>query len=275
MNETKISAFMICKNEEAVIENALQSLTWADEIIIIDGQSTDRTIELAKKYTDKIFVREWTNFGEQRNFALFKTQYPWVFFLDADEVCSADLISWFKEFKKKGPVGMANTVTKSSSVHPLGTPEQVRVDLYEIRRLEHFRGRIYRFGAANPSHQWRFFRREQAIFKGEVHEYPVVRGLIVRLECPIYHFPRASLAQMIGKMNRYSSLESEQLFERRVVHGAGYMFFSGLAQFLKAFIHKQGFRDKTLGFILAVMDGSGFFLRQAKLYIKNRSAGRV
>jgi glycosyltransferase involved in cell wall biosynthesis len=275
MSDIKISAFMICKNEESAIESALESLTWADEIIIVDGHSSDRTVEIAKRYTDKVFLREWTNFGEQRNFALSKTTHPWVFFLDADEVCSADLISWFREFKKKGPVGMAQTVSKSSSIHPLGTPEQVRVDLYEIRRLEHFRGRIYRYGAANPSHQWRFFRREQTIFKGDVHEYPVVRGLIVRLERPIYHFPKASLSEMMVKMNRYSTHEADQLFERRVVHGASYMFFSGFAMFLKAFIRKQGFRDNILGFILAAMDGGAFFLRQAKLYVKNRAAGRI
>ena len=77
------------------------------------------------------------------------------------------------------------------------------------------------------------------------------------------------------KMNHYSTLEAEQLFERRIVHSAPYMFFSGFAMFLKAFFRKQGFRDNTLGFILAVMDGGAFFLRQAKLYIKNRRAGRV
>src|SRR4051794_6312308 len=99
----KISAFMICKNEEKVIANALESLKWADEIIIVDGYSIDKTLEVAKLFTDKIFQREWTNFGEQRNFALQKCSHPWVFFLDADEVCSPELIGWLQKFRSEGP----------------------------------------------------------------------------------------------------------------------------------------------------------------------------
>src|ERR1017187_204584 len=143
---------MICKNEEARIERALQSLTWADEIIIVDGHSTDKTVEIAKKYTGKVFIRDWTDFGDQRNFALDQTQYPWVFFLDADEVCSPDLVGWFQLFKQKGPEGMSETVSGTPSVHPLGKPNSERIDLYEIRRWEHFRGKLHRFGANNPSH---------------------------------------------------------------------------------------------------------------------------
>jgi glycosyltransferase involved in cell wall biosynthesis len=271
----RISAFLICKNEEPVIENALKSLGWADEIIVVDGMSTDRTVEIVKKYTDKVYQREWTNFGEQRNFALDKTQYAWVFFLDADEVCSPELIKWFQEFKEKGPAGVASQVTESPSIHPLGAPQSDQVDLYEIRRWEHFKGQLYRFGANNPSHQWRFFRREGARFAGDVHEYIVVSGRIMRLEKPIYHFPKANLETMFAKMNRYSSLEAEQLFRKGLVRPVHYMLFSGIAMFLKAFFRKQGFRDGTLGFIIAVLDASGFFLRQAKLYLKNRQAGRL
>jgi glycosyltransferase involved in cell wall biosynthesis len=270
-----ISAFIICKNEERVIEEALKSLAWADEIIVVDGMSSDGTLDIVKKYTDKIFQREWTNFGEQRNFALGKTSHPWVFYLDADEICSPELIGWFQKFKSKGPAAVADEVIQSPSVHPLGAPQTDSVDLYEIRRWEHFKGHLYRFGANNPSHQWRFFRRDGAHFAGDVHEYPVVKGRIMRVEKPIYHFPKADLETMFSKMNRYSSLEAEQLFRKGLVRPVHYMLFSGLAMFLKAFFRKQGFRDGTLGFIMAVLDASGFFLRQAKLYLKNKQAGRV
>jgi glycosyltransferase involved in cell wall biosynthesis len=271
----QISAFMICKNEEKVIERALQSLSWADELIVVDGFSSDGTIEIVRRFTDKVFQREWTNFGEQRNFALSKCKYPWVFFLDADEVCSPDLIGWMERFKELGPGGVQNTVADSTSAHPLQRPSLGRVDLYEIRRWEHFRGILYQFGANNPSHQWRFFRREGAKFVGDVHEYPVVEGRIVRLEKPIYHYPKDTLSDMVAKMNRYSSFEAEQMFKRGVIHSAGYMLFSGFAMFIKSYFRKQGFRDGVLGFILAALNGGGFFLRQAKLYLKNAQAGRL
>ncbi len=269
---------MICKNEEAVIDRALQSLTWADEIIIVDGFSVDRTVEIAQKYTSQIHMREWTNFGEQRNFALTKCTHPWVFFLDADEVCSPKLIAWMEKFKKGGPENVVKSVSPSPSDHPVssaGKPTIGRVDLYEIRRLEHFLGIRYRYGAGNPSHQWRFFRKDGAKFVGDVHEYVVVEGKIMRLEASILHFPKTTLTDMVTKMNRYSTYEAEKLFQKGVVRSSSYMFFSGVAMFLKSFFRKQGFRDGVLGFVLAVMEGSGFFLRQAKLYMKNREAGRI
>lgn len=266
-----ISAFMICKNEEQNIGKALQSLHWADEIVVVDGKSTDHTVEIVNQYTSKIFHRDWTNFGEQRNFALSKTRFPWVFFLDADEICSPELIEWFQKFKTAGLEACAPSLTASPSIHPLpGGPRTDRVDMIEIRRLEHFRGMRYRFGAGNPSHQWRFFRREGAHFTGEVHEYPVFEGRILRLERPIYHFPKATLEQLMRKANLYSTLEADQLFKKGIHHGVTYMFFSGFSMFLKSYFRKQGFRDGFLGFILAVFDGTAFFLRQAKLYLRHR-----
>ena len=255
---------MICKNEEPVIAQALESLKWADEIVVVDGISTDKTVEIVKKFTDKIFQRPWTNFGEQRNFALEHCGHPWVFYLDADEVCSPELIEWFVKFKAGGQEAVASIVKPSPSVYMGGAPQTDRVDLYEIRRWEHFQGKVYKYGVNNPSHQWRFFRRQDARFIGQVHEYPQVPGTIARLELPIYHFPKADLSLMMDKINRYSSLEAEKLFERGVVHGAPHMFFSGIAEFLKAFFTKQGFRDGTLGFIIAGLDATGFFLQASQ-----------
>lgn len=262
-----ISAFVICKNEEAVIARALSSLKWADELIIVDGFSTDRTFEIAQSFSDKIFQREWTNFGEQRNFALSKCQHDWVFFLDSDEVCSEQLIEWFQNFKKSGIEGLKDTFLPTTSQHPLKAAKTQRIDLFEFRRWEHFLGRLYKYGADNPSYQWRFFRRAGAHFAGTVHEYPVVEGRIVRIEAPIYHFSKASLTEMMDKANRYSTLEAQNLFRQGKRKNVTYMFFSGFAMFLKAYFRKQGYRDGTLGFILAVLNGSVFFLRQAKLYL--------
>ena len=87
---------------------------------------------------------------------------------------------------------------------------------------------------------------------------------------PIYHMPRASLEDIVRKMNRYSTLDAEELYRKGVKRPVTYMFFSGFAMFLKAYVRKQGFRDGVLGFILAVLDGGGFFLRQAKLYLLNK-----
>lgn len=265
MESKKISAFIICKNEEPVIENALKSLKFADEIIVVDGQSTDKTVSLVQKYTSKIFIRPWTNFGEQRNFALSHCKMDWVFYLDSDEVVSDELNQWIMKFKK----GVTENLKDSPVDALVGPPKNQNIELIEIRRFEHFKGRRFLYGADNPSYQWRLFKREGSTFRGEVHEYPVVEGKVMRLEAPILHFPKSSISELMDKINRYSTMEAENMYKRGMKRGVLYMYFSGLSMFLKAYFRKRGYKDGTLGFILAVLAGTTFFLRQAKLYCKN------
>jgi glycosyltransferase involved in cell wall biosynthesis len=278
MSANPISAFIICRNEEKTIGRALASLKWADEVIVVDGESEDTTVEVAKKFGAQVLSiggPEGRDFASCRNIALRACKYGWVFYIDADEECTPELIKWMQEFQKGGEAA-AQDVLLTSSTHPLEKAKTSRVDMYEIRRLEHFKGRLYRYGAGNPSHQWRFFRKTPEVyFKAFAHEYPVFEGEIRRLEKPILHYPLVGLDGVMRKMNRASELDADDFFSRGIVHRAPYMFFSGLAMFLKSYFRKQGFRDGVLGFILAVIDGSYFFLRQAKLYMKNREAGRI
>jgi glycosyltransferase involved in cell wall biosynthesis len=275
----KVSAFIICRNEEKAVARALDSLKWADEVIIADGLSTDKTVEVCKSYGARVLdLNEVTakSLLGSRNAALEACQYEWIFVLDADEVCSPELIQWMEKFKIGGENAVDIEAAPSDSLHPLGMAKTTRIDMYEHRRLEHFRGRLYRYGAGNPSHQWRFFRKTKGVhYTGLAHEYPVFEGEIRRVEKPILHFPTVGLEGIMTKINRASDLDAEQFFQEGKIHSAPYMFFSGLAMFLKSYFRKRGFRDGVLGFILSVLDGTYFFLRQAKLYIRNREAGRI
>lgn len=275
----KISAFLISHNEEKIIAKAIASLYWADEIIVVDGNSTDGTVKLCRELGAKVIEVTGSQGGsllDCRNIALKACQYPWVFFLDADEVCSKELLTWIEKFKNQGEAAAALETTHSPSQHPFGKAQLSRVDMYEIRRLEHFKGRLYKYGAGNPSHQWRLFRKiDDVHFVNKAHEYPVFQGEIRRIEAPILHFSNVGIDVLTYKMNRASSFDAEEFFEAGIVHSAPYMFFSGLAMFLKSYFRKQGFRDGVLGFILSVIDGSYFFFRQAKLYMKNKEAGRI
>jgi len=276
---SKISTFLISRNEEKVIANAIKSCFWSDEIIVVDGGSTDNTVKLSRELGAKVIEvtgPQGRNLLECRNIALKNCQYPWIFFIDADEVCSSELITWIQKFKNEGEEAALKETIASVSQHPLGKAKTNRIDMYEIRRLEHFKGRLYRYGAGNPSHQWRLFRNYDGVhFTGLAHEYPVFDGEIARLEKPILHYPIVGLNGMMFKINRASTFDAEEFFQAGRVHSAPYMFFSGLAQFLKSYFRKQGFRDGLLGFILSVLDGSYFFLRQAKLYQKNKEAKRI
>ncbi len=271
MSKFKISAFVITKDEENNIRQCLQSLTWADELVVVDDiESIDKTKEIARQFTSKVFSRPWKGFAEQRNFALSQTVNNWIFFLDADEVCSPELIQWLQKFQELGAEGMVNETSDSPSQHPLITKKTDRVDMFEIRRWEHFRGKLYKYGENNPSHQWRFFRKAGAKFVGEVHEYAVFEGDIRRVEKPILHFPRENLTELMDKLNRYTTLDAERLYKNGVKHSVTYMFFSGLAMFLKSYFRKKGYRDGVLGLVMAVFSGTVFFLKQAKLYLRHK-----
>lgn len=269
--QNKISTFVITKNEEANIEKCLQSLSWADEIVVIDANSSDKTLELAKKYTDKIFVRPWSGFSDQRNFALSKCVYDWVFFLDADETCSPELISFFEKFKRVGIEGLKEVINHCDAPHPKGRASKPDVSLIEVKRLEHFRGKVYFYGEKTPSYQWRLFRRHDACFIGEVHEYVTFEGTIRRIELPILHYPPETISNIMDKINYYSTLDAQGLYKKGVKHSVLYMFFSGLSIFLKSYFRKGGYKDGVFGFILATLIGTTFFLRQAKLYLKHRN----
>jgi glycosyltransferase involved in cell wall biosynthesis len=279
VSKSAVSAFIICRNEEKTIGRALASLIWASEVIVVDGESQDGTVAVAKSFGAKVISvggADGRDFATCRNIALKNCQYGWVFYIDADEECSPELIECMRKFMEGGEEAIASDLLLTPSEHPLGKANTTRVDMYEIRRLEHFKGKLYRHGAGNPSHQWRLFRKTPDVyFKAFAHEYPVFEGEIRRLEKPILHFPLVGLDGIMRKLNRAAELDANDFFSRGIVHGAPYMFFSGLAMFLKSYFRKQGFRDGILGFIFSVIDGSYFFIRQAKLYLKNKEAGRL
>jgi glycosyltransferase involved in cell wall biosynthesis len=241
----KISACIICHNEEARIERALQSLDWADEIVVVDSFSSDSTPKLSRRYTDHFFQRAWSGHADQREFAMAKATHDWIFFLDADEFCTPELVDKLKAFKSED------------------APE---FKLYKIHRKEHMFGKWIKYGCSNPSYQDRLFNKTGIHFIGAVHEHPKFDGPVGWVHEYIHHDSFDSIEDMLDKLNHYSTLEAEAKFESGVRRHWTYMFFSGLAMFLKGFFTRRGFLDGPHGFIMATFDGLGFFMRQAKLW---------
>ncbi|MBK9294668.1 MAG: glycosyltransferase family 2 protein [Oligoflexia bacterium] len=239
--QTSISAFVITKNEEKNIQNCLESLKWADEIIVVDAQSEDKTLEIAKKYSNKVFVRAWSG-------------------------CSPELISFLKKFKQSGPGQLSNLIHLCDAPHPKGVATKKEVSLIEVKRLEHFRGKIYFYGEKTPSYQWRLFKRQDCEFIGEVHEYVTFEGEIRRIEFPILHFPPETLSLMMDKINTYSSLDAEALYKKGVKHNVLYVF-SGLSIFLKSYFRKGGYKDGVL-VLFSCSYGDKFFSSPSKALFK-------
>ena len=241
-----VTACVITRNEEKTIERALSSLTWADELVVIDAYSTDRTVAIAQKFTNKIYSNEWKGFTDQRNFALANCNADWVFFLDSDEEASVDLGKQLLKIAQDDP-----------SRHP---------NCYSIKRIEYFLGKELHFGPGNPSHQWRFFKRKGVRFEGEVHEFPRFEGGVGAIEEPIYHNPNLGIDRFLVKLNHYTTLEALDRFgmgqRTSLLHAFGTFFTT----FIKNGIRYRGLLNGKEGFVLTVLESVSRVVRHLKLW---------
>ncbi len=239
----KLSACVITFNEAANIERCLKSLSFADEIVVVDSGSADQTVALAKQFTPLVYHNAWAGFSAQRNYAVDCCTHDWVFVLDADEAVTPECAAEIKRILHKG----------------------TDKTWFTIRRREHQGGKLIRYGACNPSYQIRLFRRSCGKFEGDVHEYPRVTGEMGVIETPIDHYA-AGTAEMFQKFKRYAHISAHEKFragERRPMY---YAPFSGLAMFLKAYFTRLGILDGVAGLYRAIGDGYYFYERQAELY---------
>ncbi len=239
-----ISVIIITKNEEQNIGDCLESVSWADEIVVMDSGSTDRTIEICQKYTDKIFVTDWPGFGPQKNRVLKKATQPWVLSLDADERVTDSLRQQIFDAVASG--------SKHSG--------------YEISRKLEFCGRTMdRFGL-HPDYVLRLFRRDCGHFSNDaVHERVILEGSCGKLTAPLLHFSFDNLEQVLNKMDHYSSLGAQQLFERGRRATYATAIGKGFWSFVRSYFFQLGFVDGKEGLMLAVSYSEGTYYKYAKL----------
>ncbi len=239
----KISIFLICKNEERIIEKTLkQAAKLADEIIIVDSGSTDSTLEISSKYTDKIFHQDWLGFGKQKNIALNYCSNEWVLSLDSDEVLSDDLIQEIKDLYL--PIFASDN---NLSLNP---------NAFLIARKLFIGEAQVRFGGFYPDYQLRLFRKSKGRFSDSpVHEsvelllngeYSKDRTGIKKLKKPLYHYAYSDLNDLENSFSKYAQLSTKK---KNPLKG----FLSGIyTAFYKYFI-RLGFLDGLLGIRLALV----------------------
>lgn len=242
-----LSVIIITQNEARNIRDCLQTVSWADEIIVIDAESTDGTRELCRDFTQRIFVQKWPGFAEQKQFALDHASQPWVLSIDADERVPAELAR-----EIKSAIG-------SSPGH----------DGFRIPRLSTFLGKPIYHGGWYPGYQVRLFRREKCrLSPSRVHEGFVVDGSIGTLKNNLLHFTHATLAESLARLNRYSSLEALDRFER--LHGKKINWWDLLAhpvaEFFRKFVAKGGWRDGMHGFLMAAVSAMVKLSLYAKMW---------
>jgi glycosyltransferase involved in cell wall biosynthesis len=227
-----LSVAIITFNEEANLPRTLESVKWADEIIVVDSHSTDRTVEIARSFGPqvKVFVEDWKGFAGQKNSAIAKATCDWVLSLDADEVVPSDL-----------RLEIQNAIADNK----LGSP-----DGYWMPRMNYILGRWMRHGGYWPDHKLRLFRRGKGhLPERAVHETIEVEGRLGFLREPLFHEPYPTLATYIEHMDRYSTLGAGMAAEKA---GIGVMdivvrpFFT----FVYNYIFRRGFLDGREGLLL-------------------------
>lgn len=240
-----ISACVTAGNEEKNIRRCLESVRWADEIIVVDSFSTDRTVEICREFTDRVYQHEWLGYVGQRNLARSYATHPWLLYLDSDEEVSPalrDEILW--EFKEGG--------------EHLG---------YEFPRLVFFLGKWIRHGEWYPDVKLRLFRKDRGRSEGEEpHDHVVVNGPVKRLRNPVWHYTYDDIRDQMETLNRFSSISAHHKF----VHRSRFRWTDLLARpalrFLKGYVLRGGFLDGAHGFIIAVSCAYSTFAKYAKLW---------
>jgi len=238
-----ISAIIITKNEESDIKRCLDSIKWADEIIIVDSVSTDRTVETAKNFGAKVFVKKWEGYGAQKNFAIDKTTNDWILSIDADEEVSPELQ---KEIKKviQNPGNYA---------------------AFKMPRKLIFQGKFLRWGGCYPNYQVRLFRKDKAKFSSDlVHEKLVVDGNIGSLKGSLLHYSYKDLSDYFERFNRYTTLDARKRFNKDKRFYFWY-YIQPLFKFFSMYFLRVGFIDGLHGFDWAILCAYYDFVKFQKL----------
>ncbi len=245
-NKSKISVCVISFNEERNIEQCLKSVEWADEIIIVDSFSTDKTIEIAKLYTSKIFIQEWKGYSEAKNYAIQNASYDWILSIDADERVTQEL--------KSEIIAVINDRNKGYSG-------------YKVARRAYFLGKWIKHCGWYPAYVVRLFRKDSGTFSNSrVHERFELVGEIGTLKNDMLHFTDDNLLHYFNKFNKYTSLAADDLDEKRIPFRVWHLLIKPIYTFFKMFVLKRGFLDGLHGLVLSVLSSAYVFTKYAKLW---------
>ncbi|MFC1485138.1 glycosyltransferase family 2 protein [bacterium] len=243
-----LSAVVITKNEEKNIDICLKHLTWADEIIIVDSESTDKTCKIAKKYTDKIFTAKWQGFAKTKNYAISLAKGDWILSIDADEIVSDELKD-----------EIIKTI-KSDDKHG-----------YYLPRLLYFCGKPVKHGGCYPDYQLRLFKKKSGKFEDiPVHEGVILKGIAGYLKNNILHYSYNTMFEYWDRFNRYTELDAEKKFKK----GKKFCYLNigvFVWELFKRLILKLGFLDGIPGIFYHINSSMSSFVKYSKLWeLENR-----
>jgi glycosyltransferase involved in cell wall biosynthesis len=242
-----ISVSIICFNEEKKIRRCLESVKWADEIVVLDSYSTDNTLEICRHYTDRIFQHEFEGHIQQKNRAIDLCTNDWIFCIDADEVVSAEL---------RGSIlgiDINKTVFRG----------------FAVPRKVHYLGKWICHSGWYPDYKIRFFNRQYGRWEGiNPHDRIAVKGKVSRLKGDLYHFSYSNVSAHLNQMDKFTGImadEYERLGKKPSIIN---LTIRPFYRFIKTYFLKLGFLDGKRGFIISVIASFYVFMKFVKLYEK-------
>jgi glycosyltransferase involved in cell wall biosynthesis len=245
----RISATVITKNEERNIERCLSALDFADEIVVVDAESTDRTVELARKYTKRVYVNPWPGHIQQKNRAIELAQGEWILSIDADEVITPELRHEILAVRKNS---------------------DQTIDGYYIPRRSNFIGRWMAHCGWSPDHHLRLFLKSKGRFGGmNPHDIVVLKGTTEYFRQPMLHYTYPTLEVYLSRLNSYTTIAAQELKNRGKRLKLRHLILSPPATFIKMYVFKAGFLDGWEGFILCVLSSYYVLTKYLKLWELN------
>jgi glycosyltransferase involved in cell wall biosynthesis len=246
----KLSVTVITRNEAAHLARALESVSWADEVVVVDSGSTDETVAIARRFTSRVISRDWPGYVAQKNYAASVAGHDWILSLDADERVTPELATEIKATLSATPAHAA----------------------YRMPRITWYLSRWIRSTDWYPDHQTRLYDRRAATWAGQqVHESLSVQGTVGVLGNDLQHYAYRDIAEHLETIDRYTTLAARQMRESGRTAGLAPIVFHPPLAFLRNYLARGGFRDGAAGFIVSALNAYYVLLKFAKLWELTRN----
>ncbi len=251
---SSLTVITITRDEERNIADCLESVRWADQIVVVDSGSKDRTVELARRHTSDVYGIVWEGYGHARNFALDHAAGPWILWLDADERVTPELAEEIQELVKR---------------------DEKECSGYLVARRAYFLGKWIKHCGWYPSRVVRLFRKGRGRFsETRVHERLELQGNVGILRHDLLHFTDPDLRQYLTKLNKYTTLAAQDMAANGKAFGLWDLLVRPPFLFVKMYFLRLGFLDGIHGFVLSVLSSAYVFSKYAKLWELTRNSSR-
>jgi glycosyltransferase involved in cell wall biosynthesis len=247
-----VSVYVLTYNNKRTLQRCLESLRWADELVVVDSCSDDGSFELAKEFTDEVYQRKWGGHREQYQYAANLTKNEWVMFVDADEVVPPELVDEIQR-ELEGNHG--------------------QWDGYICHRRTFYLGRWIEYGGWYPDYEIRLYRRDKGKWVGDLHAKVGVEGKVKQLNGRYLHYTYRDISDQIQTIDRYSRTAAEDMMRSGEQFSLFRLLLRPPFRFLKEYIFKAGFRDGLPGLIIAVSTVFYVFIKYAKLWELGKMSG--